>query len=331
MSFKSNINKESNQMDKITIVVPCYNVENNIEKCISSIKNQSYTNFEAIFVDDGSKDKTREEIQKFIEDDDRMIYAYKENGGPSSARNFGIENASGEYICFVDSDDHIEKSYLEELYGNLIENKSDIALCYFNRVYDDKISLNKVHPGFDNLIKFPAAWNKICKTSLFMDNDIRYPVGKVSEDLCAFTKLLMITQNVTIVEKPLYQYIQYSTSISHTCDDRIYDVYDIIDDLEDFACRNNIYDKFKMHLEFISIYHILIGTIYKASFRKDFTVDSIKEIYESVNDKHPNWIKNEGINTLPLFYKIYLKALNMKRFRLIYALLKLLNDKINVS
>ncbi len=318
-------------MDKITIVVPCYNVENNIEKCISSIKNQSYTNFEAIFVDDGSTDKTKEEIQKYIDDDERMIYAYKENGGPSSARNFGIEKADGEYICFVDSDDYIEKDYLKELYENLIENNSDIALCYFNRVYENKTTLNKVHPGFDNLIKFPAAWNKICKTSLFKDNDIRYPVGKVSEDLCAFTKLLMITENVSIVEKPLYQYIQYSTSISHACDDRIFDVYDIIKDLEEFAHKNNVFDKVKQHLEFISIYHILIGTVYKASFRKDFNIDTIKEIYKSVNSKHPNWIKNEGINTLPLFYRTYLKALNMKSFRLIYILLKLLNNKINVS
>lgn len=318
-------------MDKITIVVPCYNVEDNIEKCISSIKNQSYTNFEAIFVDDGSKDKTRDEIQKYIEDDDRMIYAYKENGGPSSARNFGIEKASGKYICFVDSDDHIENNYLKELYDNLIENRSDIALCYFNRVYENKVDLNKVHPGFDNLIKFPAAWNKICKTSLFKDNDIRYPEGKISEDLCAFTKLLMITENVSIVEKPLYQYMQSSASISHACDDRIYDVYGIIEDLEDFAHKNNVYNKYEQHLEFISIYHILIGVIYKASFREDFDINTIKAIYESVKSKHPNWIKNEGIKTLPLFYRIYLKALNMKCFRLIYILLKLLNDKINVS
>lgn len=318
-------------MDKISIIIPCYNVEGNIEKCISSIKNQSYINFEAIFVDDGSSDKTKEEIQKFIQNDERMIYKYKNNGGPSSARNFGIENASGEYICFVDSDDYIEKDYLKELYDNLIENKSDIALCYFNRVYDNKVDLNKVNPGFDNLIKFPAAWNKICKTSLFLDNDIRYPVGKWSEDLCAFTKLLMITENVSIVEKPLYQYIQNSTSISHTYDDRIYDVYDIITDLEDFAHRNNVYNKVKQHLEFISIYHILIGTIYKASFRKDFDINTIKKIYKSVKDKHPNWIKNEGINTLPFFYRTYLKALNMKCFRLIYILLKLLHDKINVS
>ncbi len=318
-------------MDKITVVVPCYNVEDNIEKCIDSIKNQTYTNFEAIFVDDGSTDKTKEEIQKHIEGDERMHYAYKENGGPSSARNLGIEKAGGDYICFVDSDDQIEREYLKELYDNLTENGSDIALCYFNRVYENKVDLNKVRPGFDNLIKFPAAWNKICRTTLFTDNDIRYPVGKVSEDLSAFTKLLMITQNVSIVEKPLYQYMQSSSSISHACDDRIYDVYDIIDDLEDFAHKNNVYDEVKEHLEFIGIYHVLIGTIYEASFREDFTTDTIKEIYESINSKHPNWIKNEGINTLPVFYRIYLKALKMKRYRLIYMLLNLLNDKINVS
>lgn len=318
-------------MDKISIIIPCYNMEELVEKCISSIKNQSYTNFEAIFVDDGSQDRTKEIIEKNIEDDERMRYVYKENGGLSSARNFGLERATGKYVCFIDSDDYVEKDFLMELYNNLIENNSDISICYFYRVYENKIELNKVKDGVYNLVRFPAAWNKLYKTSLFKDNGILFPPGKWYEDMGTFPKLYMMTNKISIVEKPLYNYIQNSSSIMHTFDERIYDAYDMAETNEEFARKNNIFDKYYNVLEYINIYHILVGTIYRSSFMDDFNVDTVKDILKYVEDKYPNWNKNEGIKHLPLFFRIYFKALHRKQYKLVVFLLKRLNDKMDIS
>lgn len=318
-------------MDKISIVIPCYNIADDIERCISSIRNQTYGNFEAIFVDDGSTDNTKDVIVKNIQNDDRMKYIFKENGGVSSARNLGIENATGEYICFVDSDDYVEKDFLKGLYDNLIENDSDISICYFNRVYEDKISENEVKNGFYNLIRYPAPWNKICKTSLYRDNGIKFPNARLSEDLGSTSKLLMLSDKVSVVKKPLYNYIQNPTSSMHTYDDRIYEIYSITEDIENFAKSNALFEKFHDEIEYLNVYHILIGTVYRASFRDDFSTESLKEMKNYVDGKYPNWPENNGIKQLPVFYRVYLKALSKEQFKLIELLLKILNKRINVG
>lgn len=319
-------------MDKISIVIPCYNVEDSVERCILSIKNQTYENFEAIFVDDGSTDNTSNVIKETIKGDNRMSYVYKTNGGLSSARNFGLERISGEYVCFVDSDDYLENDYIKELYDSLIANDSDISICYFNRVYVDKTLLNVVEGDYANLIRHPAAWNKLYKTSLFKQYGIEFPPGKWYEDLGTFPKLLMISEkDVSIVKKPLYAYIQNSSSIMHTYDDRIYDIYDITEGLENFAREHDIFEKNFEKLEYINVYHVLVGTMYRSSFKEDFSTKTIKDIEANVRGKYPNWHKNRLISDLPMFYRTYLKFLHFKCFSLIFIMLRLLNSKINVE
>ncbi len=315
-------------MDTISIIVPCYNMEEKIERCISSIKNQSYENFEALFIDDGSTDKTKEIIEENIKNDDRMKYFYKENGGLSSARNYGMERATGSLICFIDSDDYIEEDYLKELYACLVENESDISICNFYRVYEDRLVENEVKKDFYHLIRFPAAWNKLYRTSLFKDNDIEFPDGKCYEDLGTFPKLLMLTDKISVVEKPLYNYVQNPTSITHTYDDSLYDTLEMTENIERFAREKNIYDEFYEKLEFINIYHIFVATAYRLSFRPDFGADMIKGLDEYVSKKYPNWYDNPGIREYPLFYRIYFKALHMKQYGLISILLKTFNNKM---
>ena len=315
-------------MDTISIIIPCYNMEKKIGKCIDSIKNQSYKNFEAIFVDDGSTDKTKDVIEDNIKSDERLKYFHKENGGVASSRNYGIEKAKGTYICFIDSDDYVEKDYLKELYENLIDNDSDISICNFSRVYEDKIVENRVEKDFYHLIRFPAAWNKLYKASLFKDNNIEFPNKRVGEDLSVFCKFLMLTDKISVVEKPLYNYMQSSTSITHTYDDSQYDTFEMTEDIEDFAKERNLYDRFHSKLEFINIYHIFVATAYRLSFRSDFSAATIKGLNDYVSKKYPNWHENEGISEYPLFYRIYFKAMHMKRYRLIYILLKTFNTKM---
>ena len=319
-------------MEKISIVIPCYNVEDTVERCILSIKKQTYENFEAIFVDDGSTDNTSQIIKDTIKDDERMSYTYKTNGGLSSARNFGLERITGKYVCFVDSDDYLEKDYVRELYDSIIANDSDISICYFNRVYEDKTLLNIVEGDYANLIRHPAAWDKMYRTSLFKQNNIEFPYGKWYEDLGTFPKLLMMSKkDVSIVRKPLYGYIQNSSSIMHTYDNRIYEMYDICEDLEDFARRHDIYEENFERLEYINVYHVLGGTMYQSSFRDDFSAQTIKDIQDYVRAKYPNWHKNKLIKDLPIFYRIYFKFLHFKCYNLIKTLLNILNSRVNVE
>ena len=122
----------------VSIIVPVYNTEKFLHRCIDSILTQTYTDFELLLIDDGSKDSSGTICDEYAAKDVRVRVFHKENGGVSSARNMGLDNARGEWITFVDSDDWIDDNYLEALYGACIVSGSDIVFCGF-RVVDKKI------------------------------------------------------------------------------------------------------------------------------------------------------------------------------------------------
>ncbi|HDV0860284.1 TPA: glycosyltransferase, partial [Enterococcus faecalis] len=125
-------------MPKISIIVPVYNVEKYLEKCVRSILAQTFTDFELILVDDGSPDSSGAMCDQFAEQDQRVKVIHKENGGLSDARNAGIEIATGEYLGFVDSDDYIADDMYELLYTNIVKEDADLSICGIYDVYEGK-------------------------------------------------------------------------------------------------------------------------------------------------------------------------------------------------
>ncbi|WP_270424946.1 glycosyltransferase family 2 protein [Anaerostipes hadrus] len=213
--------------DLISIVVPVYNVENYLDRCVKSIIAQVYTNIEIILVDDGSSDNSGKICEKWKEKDKRIIVIHKKNGGLSSARNAGIEIAKGKYIAFVDSDDYISKNMYSELYRVLKQNNSDIAICgrkyvwdngkrYCRYHYDKRIenySSKEAIREMNSFRKFDmAAWDKLYRTSLF--ENIRFPEGKLSEDYYIMYKLFLKSKKVVYYAYPLYYYYQRQNSIT---------------------------------------------------------------------------------------------------------------------
>ena len=124
-------------MKKVSVIIPVYNVEDYLEKCLDSVINQTLKDIEIIVVNDGSPDNSQKIIDKYRKKDKRIISVMKENGGQASARNLGIKKSHGEFLCFVDSDDWIELDMLEVLYNNAKENHSDIVTCDYFRVMDN--------------------------------------------------------------------------------------------------------------------------------------------------------------------------------------------------
>ena len=115
----------------ISIIVPVYNVEKYLDRCIQSILVQSFKKFELVLINDGSTDNSLKICQKYREEDNRIVLISQPNKGLSAARNTGLENIHGEYVCFIDSDDFVEKNYLRSLYNNLEKNKADISICEY--------------------------------------------------------------------------------------------------------------------------------------------------------------------------------------------------------
>ncbi len=121
--------------EKITVIVPVYNVENYLRQCLDSIMGQTYQNFECLLINDGSPDYSADICSEYVFKDSRFRYFEKENGGVSSARNLGIEHSKGEYITFIDSDDWVDSDYLEILYNALIDENADISVSTYKRFH----------------------------------------------------------------------------------------------------------------------------------------------------------------------------------------------------
>ena len=221
--------------EKITVIVPVYNVENYLEKCLDSLINQTYKNLEIIVINDGSTDNSGEICQEYAQKDNRIIYVEQENGGLSDARNAGLERMTGSYVTFVDSDDWVEPDYVEVLHNKLIGYQADIAIgnyysynedeamyyfhvnseSYYEKLYDN-ISI------FENLydakqmksFSLISAWGKLYKSELF--DYIRFDKGKLGEDGYINQKLYLLVQKVIYINQGLYAYRQRSGSITKT-------------------------------------------------------------------------------------------------------------------
>ena len=210
----------------ISIIVPIYNVEVYIRNCVDSILGQTYENLEIILVDDGSPDNCGAICDEYRSKDKRIKVIHKKNGGLSSARNAGIDVASGEYLGFIDSDDWIESDMYEALYNALTYYKADISVCGRYIVEGDRITTisdsekaqvftrsealsELVLDEYSGMKNF--AWDKLYKKELF--DDVRYPEGKYYEDIFTTYKLFAKSNKIVDIKSPKYYYLLREDSI----------------------------------------------------------------------------------------------------------------------
>ena len=216
-------------MEKVSILVPIYNAEKYIQRCLDSIISQTYDNLEIVLIEDGSKDNSLKIIEGYGEKDKRIKIVPIENNGVADARNKAVENATGEFLTFVDSDDYIEKDYIETLYKNLKKYNADIAVCNCTNVMEE--TGEKIHKSFgiskvkeynnieavENLFYYNflrhSPWGKLYKKEVW--NNIRFPLGKNYEDLAILYKLFLNTKKVIYIPEEKYNYVIRQGSIVH--------------------------------------------------------------------------------------------------------------------
>lgn len=217
----------------ISIIIPVYNGERYLSKCIDSILNQTYSNLEVILVDDGSTDSSPKICDKYSKKDNRIKVIHKKNGGVSSARNMGISKSTGDYIGFVDSDDYIEPNMYENLFNALKDSHTEISMCGYNELENNKIIKSVIHHKnkisgeellkdiFEELFR-PVVWNKLFKRHLFFDaqGQICFPENvSFGEDALMITSILSPTDTISIVNEALYNYNIFNNSLSHNLTD----------------------------------------------------------------------------------------------------------------
>ncbi len=226
----------------VSVVVPVYNVEKYLDRCIESIVNQTYTNLEIILIDDGSPDNCPKMCDDWAKKDNRIKVIHKENGGQADARNLGLEISAGEYISFVDSDDYCEKTQIEKCLKNALENNSDVVIFSWNIDNGGKITpvhfeLEKLYSNNkavkENLLKsfytnknigLFGPWNKLYKAEFLKKNNLHFDVNDIRcEDYWFNFRVFHCANIVTFFDECLYFYFQNADSTTHNIDNISYD------------------------------------------------------------------------------------------------------------
>lgn len=302
-------------MSKVSIIVPVYNVEDYIEKCLNSLINQTLRDIQIIIVNDGSTDKSKDIIQKYL-DDDRILYLEKENGGLSDARNYGIPYATGDYIGFIDSDDFIEYDMYEKMYNKAIEENSDMVECDFYWEYTNK-KKEDIGVLYDNkkeaLIKARVvAWNKIIKKEILNKTKIIFPKGLRYEDIEFTYKIIPHLEKISFVKEPLVHYIQRNTSIANTQNERTGEIFNIFDNVISYYKEKNLYDEYKEELEYSYVRILLCSSLKRITKIKDKQIRKkiIDKTWKMLNNTFPNWKKNKYIKKSKSIKNMYIKSVN---------------------
>ena len=219
----------------ISVIIPCYNSERHIRKCLDSVLSQTYRNLEIVMIDDGSTDNTAQILRQYAQMDKRIVFLQQPNAGAGAASNLGIDLARGELISFVDHDDWLDLSMYDKLYTALSRDNADMAVCNFNLVYDDNTKerysntnlRDKTVDIYDDVYGYFARycacskpnnyiWSRLYKSDIIKSSDVRFENLRLGADTLFNFKLLPLMKRATFISDGLYNYVQHSSSIVQT-------------------------------------------------------------------------------------------------------------------
>lgn len=287
-------------MIKVSVIVPVYNGENYIRDCFNSILGQTLKELEIIVINDGSTDQTREIIDEYKEKYPQIIQCItKENEGQGKARNIGINMAKGEFVTFVDSDDKIAPTMLEEMLERAKEEQAEVVICDYNEITENKKILKKAISQRtedlkrDYIVSVAGPCNKLIQTDLLKKNSLYFLETGIYEDIAMIPLLGIYANKMVYLEKAFYDYYirQGSTMRQKAFNDKLLSIYDVLETLEKGFEASNKQEQYKEELEFIYIKHLLYaGTgrfLEYEEGRKE-----ISKIVSVMKQKFPNWKKN---------------------------------------
>lgn len=318
-------------MPKVSVIVPIYNVEKYLEKCINSLLSQTLEDIQIILVNDGSKDNSGNIAKEYEKNNkDRVIYVEKENGGLSDARNYGLKYATGDFIAFLDSDDYIEKNAYEEMYNKAIEENADYVECDFIWEFPNKIRVDKQYPykNKKEMLSFVrvVAWNKLIKRQLITDNNLEFPKGLRYEDVEFTYKLIPFVNRFAYVDKPFIHYVQREDSIANVQNERTAEIFTVLDNVIEFYKKNNIYEKYRDELEYNYARYLLCSSLKRMCKIKDKSIREklLTESWERLNSNFPNWKENVILKTVNIGKNKYMRTVNKSTYKIYSKILEII-------
>lgn len=255
-------------MPKVSVVVPVYNVEDYVEKCLRSILGQAFTDIEVLAVDDGTKDSSGEICERIAAEDSRLRVIHQENQGLGGARNTGIEAAAGEWLLLVDSDDWLEPGILERALSAGEKHGADMVMFAFQTVDEQGRVLQKfvedvpldtpLSPQEHGEVLFtaPCAWNKLYRAELFQKTGVRYPPRVWYEDVRTTPKLMAASRCLVFLGDVGYNYLQRAGSIMSNMNvARNREILEAFDDVLGYFKEKGLFPRYEEELCYLTLYH----------------------------------------------------------------------------
>lgn len=317
-------------MSKVSIIIPVYNVENYLEKCLRSVLQQTYHNLEIIVINDGSTDNCMMICKKYTEIDNRFILIEQKNAGLSAARNAGINICTGDYIFFLDSDDYLWPTTIQELISESKKRDADIVGCGYlsfaeNEELQQEITCKEEFEENSSVFYFQKmsnhAWGKLYKTSLFKENKIFYPVGRNYEDVATTFKLVWYAEKIAYTPKILYLYLNREGSISRELSEK-----NIDDFLLAYLEMNEFYkEKCKIEIPEIAYYQLtILFTIYSRLIISNMILKHKKKEKNQLIQREFKY-HSKSVNLWKYISKPYTIKLLLYKFRLAGTMIRLRN------
>lgn len=321
----------------VSIIVPIYNVEKYLHKCLDSLQMQTYKKIEIILVNDCSSDLSKEIATTYVNNDQRFkLVNHSINKGLSASRNTGISHSNGDWLFFVDSDDWVRIDTIEILLHDALKNDSDVVMCGYNYVWDNG-RIKKVN-SFGDLTTFstqkeiialvpqPSATRRLYKREFFCSLGFDFPEEvKRGEDFPLTIPLLTYTDKISIVDEPLYFYYQRTNSISNS------------NHIEDFSFYNDIIritnERINKGFEEEIEFRYILEIVYSKNLlliKSKYGDEELKKNMVNFTTEHPQWIKNKYIKKMNKLKKIYILIAYKQYFSLLRFLIWLRDTGRNI-
>jgi len=308
-------------MIKVSIIVPVYNVEDYLTKCLESLVKQTLEEIEIIVVNDGATDGSQKIIEQYSEKDSRIKAFTKENGGLSDARNFGMTYCTGEYVGFIDSDDFVEPDMFELLYQKAKSEDSDIVECNLRHTYDhtEDIEIGKEIYDKKELLMYgrSVVWNKIYKREWLSSTKVKFPKGLIYEDVQYFLMLIPHIRKYDYINEAAIHYVQRRSSINNSSTIRTMDILNILKNILCYYKEYNFYEEYEKALElffarillcssFIRMTRILYGEERKNALTQNWNL---------LEASFPLWRQNPYLKKEKTVRALFMKTVNHITYR----------------
>ena len=293
----------------LSIIVPIYNTDPYLQKCLDTLAAQAMDDLEIILVDDCSTDCSGEIAEEYVQKyPDRFVYLKKENGDLSSSRNFGVKHAHGLYIGFVDSDDFVEPGFCKEMYEKALEDDADVVCCSYTDVFSDRYAKRYYNPQFfDSSVRENPrlliyansfAWNKIYRLSFWKENGFAYPEGFGYGDSALTYNVMLAANKVSLVNYPFYYYRRNrEESITRSVDSLMLDIFKSTQSIVDYYRTHGAFELAYNELEHICLQ--LITTCYNQLYTSNDKKQARKFVakaFDFLDSNFPTWRKNSYMN-----------------------------------